>query len=197
MSAASSVVQLSVTLDDVKPPVTRMIVVPLNIRLDRLHIVLQEAMGWTNSHLWEFRIRGIGYGEQHPDYGYDNPVDARKATLKSALEDTGARKFTYLYDFGDGWEHSIKVGKIMAAIPDVTVPMIVDAKGCCPPEDCGGPWGYSEMLEAYNDPTHEEHEEAREWMPEDFDPTYVNMVAIEHELSALSIKWTPKPRKKA
>lgn len=197
MSAASSVVQLSVTLDDVEPPVTRMLVVPLNIRLDRLHIVLQEAMGWTNSHLWEFRIRDIGYGLPDPEYGYDNPIDARKATLKSALEDTGARKFTYLYDFGDGWEHSIKVGKIMAAIPGVTFPMIVDAKGSCPPEDCGGPWGYAEMLEAYNDPEHEEHEEAREWMPEDFDPSYVNMTAIEQELSALAIKWTPKPRKKA
>ena len=105
----ASLVRLKVTLDGVEPLVMRRVVVPFRIRFDRLHEVLQAAFGWTNSHLYEFRIRDVGFGI--PDGGFDEPIDARKATLLSAIEDIGARSFKYLYDFGDGWTHTVKIEK--------------------------------------------------------------------------------------
>lgn len=101
-----AIARLKITLDDVEPVVSRRIEVPLAIRLDRLHHVLQIVVGWTDSHLYEFRFRGIGFGIPDPDWGMgDGPIDARKTTLLAAIEDTGAKSFKYLYDFGDGWEH--------------------------------------------------------------------------------------------
>lgn len=81
---------------------------PFRIKLHRLHEVLQAAMGWTNSHLYEFRIRDVGFGLADKDWG-DGPLDARKIALLAAIEDIGAKSFKYLYDYGDGWTHSIKI----------------------------------------------------------------------------------------
>ncbi|SDF12311.1 plasmid pRiA4b ORF-3 family protein, partial [Rhodospira trueperi] len=117
MTSGAPVARIKVVLDDVTPPVMRHLEIPLSLRLDRLHTVLQVAMGWTDSHLWEFRIKGIGFGIPDPDWGFgDGPLDARKAKLSDVLEDTGARSFKYLYDFGDGWEHSIRIEGITAAV---------------------------------------------------------------------------------
>jgi hypothetical protein len=104
----ASIAHLKIKLDEVKPAVVRRVEVPLTIRLDRLHLVLQAAMGWTNSHLYEIRARDIGWGVPDPDFG-DGPLDARKARLGDVLEDAGVRSLKYLYDFGDGWEHSIRI----------------------------------------------------------------------------------------
>jgi hypothetical protein len=86
----NSIARLKITLNDVKPVVLRRVEVPLTIRLDRLHLVLQAAMGWTNSHLYETRVRDVGWGIPDPDWG-GGPLDARKARLIDAIEDTGAR----------------------------------------------------------------------------------------------------------
>ena len=137
---ADSIAQLKIILDDVMPAVLRRIEVPLTIRLDRLHESQQAYMGWTNNHLYEIRIKDIGWGTPDPDWP-DGPLDARKAPLIDVLEDTGARTIRYLYDFGDGWEHTIKIGRFTAAMPGLLYPHLVDAQGRCPPEDVGGPWG--------------------------------------------------------
>lgn len=163
-------------------------------------MVLQVAIGWTNSHLWEFRARDIGWGLPDPDWA-DGPLDASKVTLLDVLEDTGARTLRYLYDFGDGWEHIIKVERIDAPEPDKHYPRLIAAKGRCPPEDVGGPWGYAEFLEALDDPDHDRHEEFTEWYAADFDPTAVEMEWIEQELTKLAKRWSRKrkpaaPRKK-
>nr|WP_274845793.1 plasmid pRiA4b ORF-3 family protein [Sinorhizobium meliloti] len=149
------------TLDDVEPLVMRRVVVPFRIRFDRLHEVLQAAYGWSNSHLYEFRIRDVGFGI--PDGGFDDPIDARKATLLSAIEDIGARSFKYLYDFGDGWTHTVKIEKTFPVIADLNDPFLLDAVGRCPPEDVGGPWGYEEFREALANKNHERHDELVEW----------------------------------
>ena len=121
--AQISIARLKIVLDDVDPPVMRRIEVPLDLRLDRLHAVLQEAVGWTNSHLWEFRVRDIGFGIPDPEWGFGNgPIDARKTTLLAVIEDTGAKSFRYLYDFGDGWKHSIRIERIEPALADVVYP---------------------------------------------------------------------------
>jgi len=165
----ASIAHLKIKLDDVKPAVVRRVEVPLTIRLDRRHLVLQAAMGWTNSHLYEIRARGSGWGVPDPDFG-DGPLDARKIRLVDVLEDAGVRSLKYLYDFGDGWEHSVRIERITDAVPRIAYPRLVEASGRCPPEDVGGPWGYRDFLEAIADPDHEEHDDLLEWIGGSFDP---------------------------
>lgn len=192
----SPIARLKVVLDDVEPLVMRRLEVPLSLRLDRLHQVLQVAMGWTDSHLYEFRIRGIGFGVADPEWGDgDGPLDARKATLVNVIGDTGAKSFKYLYDFGDGWEHSVTIERIVPASIGLDYPRLLDASGACPPEDIGGPWGYQEARDALADPNHERHTEMAEWWDATrLDPTIIDIPAIEAGLLKLARRWTRKPR---
>src|SRR5580704_5681421 len=121
--STDAIARLKITLDDVKPAVLRRIEVPLTLRLDRLHLVIQAAMGWTNSHLYEILAGGVGWGMIDPDGG-DGPLDARKARLIDALEDS--KKLRYLYDFGDGWEHTIKVERLLDPEPGILYPRLIE-----------------------------------------------------------------------
>ena len=162
--SAATVARLKITLDDVKPVVLRRVEVPFDIRLDRLHLILQAAIGWTNSHLYEIRARGVRWSTPYPDQDWAGDfLDARKARLGDVLEDVGTKTLKYLYDFGDGWEHTIKIERLIDPEPGVLYPRLIEAKGRCPPEDIGGPWGYGEFLEALADPSHERHRELKEW----------------------------------
>jgi len=192
---ADSIVRLKITLDDVNPAVLRRVEVPLNIRLDRLHLTIQAAMGWSNSHLYEIRARDIGWGIPDPDWR-DGPLDARKARLVDVLKDVGTKTLRYLYDFGDGWEHTIKIERIADAVPGIAYPRLVEAVGCCPPEDVGGPWGYAEFLEAIGNPKHERHAEMKDWIEDDFDPSTVDTNRLADELAALAKQWSRKPATK-
>ena len=167
--SADTIARLKITLDDVKPAVLRRIEVPFNIRLDRLHLAIQAAMGWTNTHLYEIRARDVGWGIPDRDWG-DGPLDARKANLGDVLEDVGTKTLRYLYDFGDGWEHTIKVERLIDPEPGALYPRLIEASGRCPPEDIGGPWGYAEFLEAIGNPKHERHDEFKEWFADDLIP---------------------------
>lgn len=189
---ADTIVRLKITLDDVEPAVMRRIEVPLAIRLDRLHLALQAAMGWTDTHLYEIRARDVGWGMPDPDFG-GGPLDARKARLIDVLEDTGAKTLRYLYDFGDGWEHAIKIERISVAEPGIAYPRLIEATGRCPPEDVGGPWGYGELLEAISDPKHERHGECMEWVGELFDPNAADTERYARALAALAKQWARKP----
>lgn len=191
----SDIVCLKITLDDVEPKVVRRVEVPLSIRLDRLHAVLQAALGWTNSHLWEIRAGGAGWGIPDRDWG-DGPSDAAKAKLIDVIEDTGARTLSYLYDFGDGWEHTIRIERITAPEPGAAYPRLIEATGRCPPEDIGGPPGYEEYLEAIKDPSHDRHTEFTEYYDADFDPNVVDADVIRRELATLAKQWSRVPRKR-
>jgi hypothetical protein len=184
-----------VTLDQVDPTVMRRIVVPFRIKLNRLHEVLQAAMGWTDSHHYEFRIHDIGFGIPDREWG-DGPLDARKSSLLAAIEDTGAKSFKYLYDFGDGWTHSIKIERSFPMIGTVD-PMLLEATGRCPPEDIGGPWGYQEFREALVDPTHQRHDELVEWWGgKDYDPHQANFTQLNKAVDDLAANWARKSRRK-
>ncbi len=197
MSGEILIARLKIVLTEVTPKVERWLVVPQKIRLDRLHEVIQEAMGWTNSHLWGFRTQDCEWGIPFDDdamFGA-GPLDARKATLRTIIQETGAKTIHYVYDFGDHWDHTIKLDKFIGVDPLIAGPFLVEAKGACPPEDCGGPWRYMELLEALKDPAHEDHEEAVEFLPEDFDPTAAPMQRLADQVEALATKWGSKPRK--
>lgn len=184
---------LKITLDDVTPQVLRRIEVPLTIRLDRLHLALQAAIGWTNSHLYELRAGDVGWGMPAPSSS-DGPLDACKASLIDVLEDIGTKTLRYLYDFGDGWEHTIKIERIAAAVPGIVYPRLIEAIGRCPLEDVGGSWGYEEFLAAHADPEHERHAEFAEWIgPGAFDPNAVDLDILGRDVAALAKRWSRKP----
>jgi hypothetical protein len=189
---ADTIARLKIALDDVTPTVLRRIEVPFNIRLDRLHLAIQAAMGWTNTHLYEIRARDVGWGIPDRDWG-DGPLDARKARLAAVLEDVGAKTLRYLYDFGDRWEHTIKVERLIDPEPGALYPRLIEASGRCPPEDIGGPWGYAEYLEAIGNPKHERHAEFKEWLAEDFDPNFVDASWLAEKVNALAKRWSRKP----
>lgn len=190
---AVAIARLKIVLDHVQPQVLRRIEVPLTIRLDRLHLSLQAALGWTNSHLYEIRARDVGWGMPDP-YGNDGPLDAQKTRLIDVLEDVGGKTLHYLYDFGDGWDHTIKIERIAPAVPGIAYPSLIEAVGRCPPEDVGGPPGYEELLAAKADPAHERHDEFAEWIDLDaFDPTIADFDARARAVDALAKKWVQKP----
>ncbi len=180
---------LKITLDDVQPTVTRRIEVPLDIKLADLHLVIQAAMPWDNYHLYEFRARDRRWGLPQPGFDWpDMPrvLSAKGSSLSDLVDSTGAKTFKYLYDFGDGWEHKVKIEKVCEPTSGVACPRLIDAAGRCPPEDVGGPWGYAEYLEAMADPNHERHAEMVEWRGPDFDPNIVDVAGIERQLAKLA-----------
>ena len=189
---AASIAYLRIKLDDVEPAVVRRVEVPLTIRLDRLHLVLQAAMGWMNSHLYEIRARDIGWGSPDPDFD-NGPLDASKARLIDVLEDVGAKSLKYLYDFGDGWEHSIRIERITDAMPGGVYPRLIEAAGRCPPEDVGGPWGYRDFLNTIANPKHQEHAETLELAGSHFDPAKTDAKALAQAVHSLAMKWTRRP----
>lgn len=156
---AKTVHRLKVTLRQVKPPVWRRIEVPSEIKLSDLAGVLEEAMGWFGGHLHGFEADGVIYGVPDDEgFGFRRTVDEGKARLGEVLPVVKS-KMRWDYDFGDGWEHDVVVEAIEARQRGVTYPLCLAGRRACPPEDCGGPWGYSELLEVLRDPTHERHEE--------------------------------------
>jgi Plasmid pRiA4b ORF-3-like protein len=191
--SAATIARLKITLDDVKPVVLRRVEVPFDIRLDRLHLVIQAAMGWTNSHLYEIRAGGVGWSTPDPDAGWGDFMDARKARLDDILEDIGTKTLKYLYDFGDGWEHTIKIERLVDPKPGMLYPSLIEAKGHCPPEDVGGPWGYSELLEALADPSNKRYGELKEWFADGFNPNVVDVDRLSEEVAYLAEPWPRRP----
>lgn len=182
---------LKITLDGVEPAVVRRIEVPFDIRLDRLHLSIQASMGWTNSHLYEIRARNVGWGIPDRDWD-DGPLDARKARLDAVVKHVGTKTLRYLYDFGDGWEHTIRIERLIDPELGQLYPRLVEASGRCPPEDVGGPGGYAELLEAINDPNHDRHAELSEWVADDFDPNVIDIEGLAAELAAIAKRWSRK-----
>lgn len=193
MTASRSIARLKVTLKDVEPPVVRRLEVPLKIRLDRLHLVLQAAMGWSNTHLYEFTATGIGWGEPDPD-AWDDILPAAKTTLLDVIEDTGVKTLHYIYDFGDHWDHVVKVEKIATAIPGMTYPWMFLGEGRCPPEDVGGPPGYAEFLKAMASPDQQhDHPSAQDGWTTDLKT--MEEVNLSSAVDQLAKKWAPRPRR--
>jgi hypothetical protein len=160
--------QIKITLKDVRPPIWRRVEVTSSTTLGLLHEIIQTTMGWTNSHMHQFTIHNVEYGTPQPEFDFDVEDEA---LVKLSQVVTGEKfKFLYTYDFGDGWDHEILIEKILTPHPERHYPFCVTGKRACPPEDCGGAWGYSDLLAAIQDPNHPEHEERLEWIGDDFDP---------------------------
>ena len=173
-----AIYQFKITLLESHPPIWRRIQVP-DCTLDNLHEHIQTAMGWTNSHLHHFKLGDEFYGdrmlmgENFREFGYK---DSTTTKLSDILPKTRRRfRFVYEYDFGDCWNHEVLFDGIVRPDAKEKYPLCLEGARACPPEDCGGIWGYTDFVDAIQNPGHERHEELLEWVggrfnPEEFDP---------------------------
>ena len=178
----NQVFQFKITLKGIKPPIWRRIQVPETYTFWDLHVAIQDAMGWDDYHLHEFELvnplTGLKQSIGSPDKEFDREVFSE---LKQKLVDFFSmenRSAVYTYDFGDNWEHKIQLEKILPREEGVTYPICIKGKRACPPEDCGGIWGYAELLEILGNPNHEEFEEMLEWLGGEVDPEHFDVEEI-------------------
>lgn len=180
--------QLKIELQEIEPTIWRRVLVPGSITLAQLHEVIQTAIGWTNSHLHQFIVGADSYSD--PEFeieGTRSEYRYRLARLAPRVRNTIA----YVYDFGDGWEHQIRVEHIIEDDKRYPgTPVCLEGKRSGPPEDCGGPWGYEKFLEAIGNKKHPEHKELLRWIGGSFDPEYFDP----GEVNALLRKIDLRPR---
>ena len=169
--------QIQIALRGSKPKIWRRILVPSNLLLPDFHKIIQTTMGWTNSHLHQFIKNRIFYTRRMAD---DN-VDYSKTKISDLLKKEKDR-IIYEYDFGDSWEHEILVEEILPVEKDGHYPICLKGKRACPPEDCGGIWGYSDFLKAIEDINHPEHDDMLEWIGGGFDPEKFDIESINKKL---------------
>lgn len=170
-----SVYEMKVRLKGIKPAIWRRFRLSGSASLYKLHLILQAVMGWSDYHLYEFQIGQLRFGEPDPNW---ETRSAKRVRLSDILTKEKAR-FTYVYDFGDDWEHEVVVEKILPSAEKLVHPICIGGKRACPPEDCGGIGGYSRLLELISNPKDDEYEEMMEWLgggfdPERFEPDEVN-----------------------
>ncbi|NOY58369.1 MAG: plasmid pRiA4b ORF-3 family protein [Calditrichaeota bacterium] len=160
--------QLKITLLGSDPPIWRRIQIRSDIKLSDLHDVLQDVMGWYDAHLHQFIHDSIYYGDPSLD-DFEPIEDETKVRLDELLTRVRS-KLIYEYDFGDSWEHEVRVEKVLSPDPNTKYPVCLEGERACPPEDCGGVWGYADMLKILANPKDPEYEEWLEWVGDDFDP---------------------------
>lgn len=185
-SPITTVYQLKIALVGVRTQIWRRVQVPADIALDELHLVLQAAMGWTNSHLHSF-----AFGKQEYTMPYEQGdleelrmEDERKMCM-SALISNPKETFEYAYDFGDNWQHVITLEKILPAAQDTKYPLCLAGKRACPPEDCGGVWGYADLLRVLRNPAHPEYKDMKAWAGRKFDAEVFDVDRFSKDLRKL------------
>jgi hypothetical protein len=182
------VYHLKVSVEGIEPEIWRRLQVPGNASLGWLHAVLQVAMGWTNSHMHQFIVGERLYSDPRLEPDDDLNVLDENATAVMDIAPRVKSAFLYEYDFGDSWEHRIIVEKILDPDPTPsTFAQCLDGARACPPDDCGGAFGYANLLEIIMDPKHEEYEDMMEWLGGKFEPEAFDREKITKHLRKL--KW--------
>ena len=178
---------LRIELKWITPTIWRQVAVPENITLGNLHLVIQATMGWSDTHLHEFEIIRDSYGASASSSAWKPLVSAeQREMLVSAL--SGKRTLRYVYDSKDGWDHVVRVEKIIPADVCPQLPYCIDGANARPPEDTGGMLGYAAFLTALADSDHPEHESVKEWFRDnDFDPTSFDAVRINRALKHIRL----------
>ena len=161
--------QIKIALIGVKPPILRTVLVDSHVTLDELHEIIQISMGWSDSHLHQFIANEESYGFIDEDLDFDFEMEDESKYKLSQLLTKEKDSLIYEYDFGDSWEHEVLLEKILPFDTIISLPICIKGKRACPPEDCGGIWGYEELLEVISNPKNSEYKEMMEWLDEDFD----------------------------
>jgi len=187
---------LKITLRGIRPPVWRRVRVASDMTLRMLHQVIQEAMGWEDAHLHEFEVGKRRYGEPSDDLwpGMERTFSENGVRL-GTLVDQGVTRFRYVYDFGDDWEHAVVIEKVGPLDPEQQYPSLITGKRACPPEDCGGVYGYYRLLEVLANPSDEEHAELTEWVGGEFDPERLDTERISRALAGIARRRRPPGRR--
>ncbi|MCP4753595.1 MAG: DUF1841 family protein [Proteobacteria bacterium] len=187
--------QFKIALKQAKPPIWRRIQVPSDYTFWDLHMAIQDAMGWMDSHFHTFAIRNPEtdmveeIGVPNDDFAWeDGPIPGWTRRLSDYFSHANA-KAEYVYDFGDGWEHSVLLEKTVPREKKTEYPVCLKGKRACPPEDSGGIQQYEELLEVLADPNHKDHQDIRSWLDEEFDPEHFDTddVSFEHPRTRLIV----------
>ena len=185
--ADDTVHRLKITLLDVAPQIWRRVDIPSATKLPQVSRILLAAMGWEDYHLHEFVVGDTHYGTEDPEF--PRGVLSERGRTLAEIAPRVRDRFDFEYDFCDGWRHRVTVEAIIAREEGVTYPRCTGGARACPPEDCGGPPGYEELLETLADPQHDEHEAASKWAGASFDPRAFDLAATNARL--------PKPKRPA
>ena len=179
-----NIYQVKIVLIGSKPKIWRTLLVPSDLLLPDFHEIIQTAMGWENEHLHHFIKDNTFYTVKmkgDPFWDDLNNVDHKSIPISKLLTNE-KETIIYEYDFGDQWEHDITLEKILPVDDKIKYPVCLKGKMNCPPEDCGGVWGYLDMLEIIEDPDHPEHENFIEWIGGEFDPKYFDKEKVNEML---------------
>ena len=185
LESFNQICTVRIELIDTDPLIWREVDVPTSITLKVLHDIVQITMGWLDYHLWEFTIGKQRYGlPMDEDWGTAPRTEAIKVRLRDVLK---PRKTTieYLYDFGDSWAHRLTVTGIRQGTHGVSYPHYVGGAWDCPPEDCGGTWGYSDLLKVLRNPAHPEYKEMKAWVGRKFDAEVFDVERFSKDLRRL------------
>lgn len=180
-AAEPRVHEMKVTLDGSTPAIWRRIQVASDVSLARLHRILQATMGWAGLYHHQFIIRGRYYGRPDPD---GEVHDDRRIKLGQVVMRAPSR-FTYEYDFGDGWMHGVMVEKILPREPEAYYPLCVAGERACPPEDVGGLYGYYDFLDALQNAAVAGHDSAVDWIGGQFNPDAFDLDTVNRRLRRL------------
>ncbi|MBN1680929.1 MAG: plasmid pRiA4b ORF-3 family protein [Anaerolineae bacterium] len=175
--------QIKITLKDSRPPIWRRLLVSGDTTLAKLHRIIQETMPWQDYHLHQFMVGDVYYGVPSSEDWYE--VKSEHHVKLSQIAPREKATFTYEYDFGDGWLHTLLVETILPPDPEKKLPVCIKGMRACPPEDVGGIWGYETFLEAIKNPAHEEHHDYLEWVGGAFDPEAFDLAAMNERLKKL------------
>ncbi|HAJ78218.1 MAG TPA: hypothetical protein DCO75_00475 [Fibrobacteres bacterium] len=174
---AKELIEMKISIDGIEPEIWREFIVDSSISLDDFHGIIQVVMGWENCHLYGFYINGVEYIPAGDDCEQD--AEDTKGVKLNKLKLEKNTKIRYTYDFGDSWEHTIKIVKIYKPEEELLTPVCIDGARNCPPEDCGSVPGYEDILKAIKKPTSKAAKELIEWLgyeynPEEFDIDKIN-----------------------
>ncbi|RJG26237.1 plasmid pRiA4b ORF-3 family protein [Paenibacillus thiaminolyticus] len=185
-----------IELNDITPKIWRQFQFHADVTFDQLHNIIQTVMGWENYHLYEFRLGSTRISLPDPNFPDEGrQLNARKETVEQHVN-REKTAFTYLYDFGDGWEHTITVMSIQTEESAGLLPLCLEGERSCPPEDVGGVPAYCHMAEALSDPRHDQHAMFKDWLTEGYDPEHFSCDEVNAELREQGSKLVPQSRRK-
>lgn len=175
------ILQFKITLSDSKPTIWRRFHIENTMMFYDLHLVIQQVMGWTNTHLYQFIYDENNFIGNPELLDSDDIANDKEITL-SDIFDKPKLKMIYEYDFGDDWEHELVLEKIIDNNPSQQYPFCLEGAMNCPPEDCGGIYGFKDLMKKYKKTNHPDYPFILEWIGEDYDPNFFDVESVNENL---------------
>jgi hypothetical protein len=178
VAGPGTVHRLRILLSESDPPIWRGVEVCSDIRLDRLHRIIQAAMGWCDGHVHQFLVEDECIAD--PEAAED-VRDERTVRLCQIAPEKGS-SFLYVYDLGDDWQHEITVEAVEPRADAAAHVRCTGGARACPPEDCGGIPGYEDLLYVLRDPSDDEYAAMCDLVGERFDPEAFDLHAANRRI---------------